>query len=200
MYIWLVILIIGLDTGSHYLFGKGKMKLIIIYGSEAVGKLTVSKELSQLISYPVFDNQYFNDLVLPFFEYGTEGFNDIIQKTRYLMFDEISKRQTAGMVFTWAYSHPDFQPQLDRIKDIVSRNNGTIYYVYLYCSDEELCRRVVAPDRTEKGKIDTIKQLERQRKRKNHAEIPGVGSLVIDNSDLSPKDTARIITRHFSLI
>ncbi len=175
------------------------MQLIIIYGSEAVGKLTVAKELAQLTSYPIFDNQYFNDLVLPFFDYGTEEFTNIIQKTRSLMFDEISKSRIPGVVFTWAYSHPEFQPQLAKIRDIIGKNNGTIHFVYLQCTEEELYKRVVSPDRTEKGKIDTTEKLERQRARKNHAEIPGTNSFVIDNTDLSPTDAARNIASHFAL-
>ena len=50
------------------------MKLIFIYGSPAVGKLTVAQEIAEQTDFKVFHNHLTIDAVTPVFEFGTVPF------------------------------------------------------------------------------------------------------------------------------
>lgn len=175
------------------------MKLIIIYGSEAVGKLTIAKEVAQKTGFRLFHNHVSVDVARSLFDFGEDGFNELIWGVRDLVFDCAARRDVSGMIFTWAYSHPDFQPYLDRIRKIIEKYDGEIHFVFVSCSMEELKRRVVQKDREVVGKINTVEALERQMNKKNHQVIPDTESLVIDNTNLSPQVVAEQIVSHFEL-
>ncbi len=49
------------------------MKLVIIYGAMAVGKLTTAKELAKDTKYPILHNHLTRDVALNFFEFNKEG-------------------------------------------------------------------------------------------------------------------------------
>lgn len=175
------------------------MKLIIIYGSAATGKLTVARQLAQKTEYRLFHNHISFDVAKALFAHRSERFNELIWDVRDLVFEHAARSDIPGLIFTWAYSHPDFQPYLDRIQAIIDRYHGEIHLVYLSCALEELKRRVVQQDRQQAGKLNTVAGLEKERTLKNHQVIPNSGSLEIDNTDLSPRDTANRIIAHFEL-
>ena len=47
------------------------MKLILIFGPQAVGKMTVGQELATLTGLKLFHNHMTIDLVSPIFDYST---------------------------------------------------------------------------------------------------------------------------------
>lgn len=175
------------------------MKLIIIYGSEATGKLTIAKQLAQKTGFRLFHNHVSIDVAKVLFEFGDESFNELVWDVRSLIFEYAAKRNISGLIFTWAYSHPGFQPYLSRITKIMNRYDAEMHFVYVSCSIDELEKRVIQEDRGKVGKINSLAELERQRKLKNHQVIPNSGSLEIDNTHLSPQDAASQIIAHFEL-
>ena len=64
------------------------MNVIIITGPPASGKMTVGRELSTLISYPLFYNHMSIELVVPFFDFGTPAFSRLNRKIRFEIFNE----------------------------------------------------------------------------------------------------------------
>lgn len=48
------------------------MKFILIFGPQAVGKMTVGQELAKLTDLKIFHNHMTIDLVSPFFDYSTK--------------------------------------------------------------------------------------------------------------------------------
>jgi chloramphenicol 3-O-phosphotransferase len=175
------------------------MKLIIIYGSEASGKLTIAKKLSEQTKLKLFHNHVSIDVGKVLFNYGEDAYNDLVWKVRLLVFESAAKNELPGIIFTWAYSHPDFQPQLDRLLRSLERYNVEVHYVHVRCSQEMLERRVVSPGRSETGKISTIESLHKQQAVKNHAEIPNTDSLLLDNTNMPPDEAANMIIRAFKL-
>ena len=49
------------------------MKFILIFGPQAVGKMTVGQELEKLTDLKTFHNHMTIDLVSSFFDYSTKG-------------------------------------------------------------------------------------------------------------------------------
>ena len=116
---------------------------------------------------------------------------------RLLVFEYAARAHVPGLIFTWAYSHPDFLPYLDRIRSTLAEYQTEICYVFVSCSVGELKRRVIQHDRSIVGKINSVEALERQLDKKNHQVIPGTDSLIIDNTDLSPEAAAQLIMPHY---
>jgi shikimate kinase len=50
------------------------MKLVILFGPPAVGKMTVGQELAKATGLKLFHNHVTIELVLNFFEFGTKEF------------------------------------------------------------------------------------------------------------------------------
>jgi hypothetical protein len=173
------------------------LKLVIIYGPEATGKLTIAKALAQQTGFRIFHNHVSVDVAKVLFDFGEEAVSQLIWDVRLLVFEHAARANVPGLIFTWAYSHPDFLPYLDRVKSVMAKYPVEICYVFVSCSIEELKRRVIQADRGSVGKINSIDALERQLGKKNHQVIPGTDSLVIDNTNLLPEDVAQKIIVHY---
>ena len=81
------------------------MKLVLIIGSGAVGKMTVGQELMKITDLRLFHNHMIIEPVIDVFGY----FNGVaIQKLREVVFDEFVKGDYEGMIFTvmWAFDMP----------------------------------------------------------------------------------------------
>jgi deoxyadenosine/deoxycytidine kinase len=173
------------------------MKLVIIYGPEATGKLTIAKTLAHSTGFRLFHNHVSVDVAKVLFDFEDEAFSQLIWDVRLLVFEHAARAKVPGLIFTWAYSHPDFLPYLDRIKSALANYDVELCYVFVSCSLEELKRRVIQQDRSIVGKINSIEALEKQLDKKNHQVIPGTDSLIIDNTNLSPEDATRLIMSHY---
>lgn len=175
------------------------MKLIIIYGAEASGKLTIAKKLAEKTNLKLFHNHVSIDVGKVLFNYGEDAYNELVWKVRLLVFESAAKNNVRGIIFTWAYSHPDFQPLLNRLLESMKPYNVDVQYVFVSCSQEMLEQRVTSSGRSEAGKINTIEKLREQQKIKNHAEIPNTASLLLDNTDMPPDEAADMIIRELKL-
>lgn len=54
------------------------MKLVILYGPPAVGKLTVGAELAELTGFKLFHNHLTTDMVMSLFPHGSETYTRLI--------------------------------------------------------------------------------------------------------------------------
>ena len=81
------------------------MKLVIIVGSGAVGKMTVGQELMKITDLRLFHNHMMIEPVIDIFGYFHSG---VTQKLREVIFEEFLKSDNAGMIFTfmWAFDMP----------------------------------------------------------------------------------------------
>ncbi|MBN1267321.1 MAG: AAA family ATPase [Anaerolineales bacterium] len=175
------------------------MKLIIIYGAEATGKLTIAKKLAEETGFKLFHNHVSADLAKVFFDFGMDEFDKLVWDVRILALEHAARANIPGVIFIWAYSHPDFLPYLKRLWVLCEKENIEISYVHVSCAMDELKKRVLKSDRKGFGKINTIEGLERLLAKKNHQVIPDTDSLVIDNTNISPQDAAELILEHIKI-
>ena len=82
------------------------MKLVIIIGPHAVGKMTVGQELAKLSGLKLFHNHMTIELVSNFFSYGTRQGCQLVNKIRNEFFSAFDESEGAGYLFTfvWAFS------------------------------------------------------------------------------------------------
>ncbi len=174
------------------------MQLLIIYGSEASGKFTIARELAARSELKLFHNHISIDVAKVLYEFGEDEFNDLVWAVRLAVFESAAKNNQPGLIFTWAYSHPDFQPLLNRLLETVAPYDVDAHYVHIKCSQAELETRVTNQSRVNLGKVHTLEALHRQQSVKNHVEIPNTNSLVINNTDITPSDAANIILENLN--
>ncbi len=181
------------------------MKLIIIYGPPAVGKLTVAKELAKITGYKLFHNHLTVDLAYSLFPSGTKGYSDLVEKIRLDVIEIAAKIKIKGMIFTFVYGVETLGGRTDdlfvrKIIRRVEKNKGKVFFVKLSCNEEELHKRLKYPSRKEFKKLNDAKILNSIRKKFDiDSVIPFVENQVIDSTSLSAKKVARMIKEHYKI-
>ena len=119
------------------------MKLIVIFGPPAVGKMTVGAELSRLIGLPLLHNHLTIEAILPLFSYGHPAFGRLVTEFRRRIFEEVAASDLPGLIFTyvWALDDPNDKAFIDGLAEIVRRRGGEVYFVELAADVHERLRR-----------------------------------------------------------
>src|ERR1051325_10794243 len=96
------------------------MKLVMIFGPPAVGKMTVGHELAKLTGLRLFHNHMTIELVLNFFTWSDPAFWKIVGDFRWRIFEEVAASNLPGMIFTyvWALNDPKDKEYVDRACEI----------------------------------------------------------------------------------
>lgn len=174
------------------------MKLILIYGPPAAGKLTVAKELSAITGIKVFHNHMTIDLAEELFAWGTPGFWTVVNTMRFTVFEEAAKADM-DLIFTLVYCPPSDILYVDRIKKIVEEYDGKVCLVRLQCTPEVLKERVILEDRKQFNKISTVESLEQLMSKGDLFASAQYEGIDIDTCRVSPSEAADMIAEHFSL-
>lgn len=170
------------------------MKLIVLYGPPAVGKLTVGRELSALTGYKLFHNHLTVDFLDPIIGYGTRRFFQLLSAIRLLIFEHAARINLPGLIFTFVYAKSHDDAFVNQMIRVVESHSGEVLFVRLTCVKDELAKRVADISRREFDKIRTPEALE-----KNLAEadlvsaIPERESLTLNTTRLSPHAVAEQI-------
>jgi len=186
------------------------MKLIILFGPLAVGKMTVGQELEKITGLKLFHNHMTIEMVLPFFDQYSKSFRKLVDSFRIQMFEEIAKSNLEGVIFTYVWELDQKQDCdfIDRIAEIFEKENANIYYAELEADAETRLKRNKSPNRlkykpsksdfkaSEKELIDTdrlqtLNTKENVFERKNHFKI--------NNTSLNAIDVAKMIKEKFGL-
>ena len=102
------------------------MKLVIIFGPQAVGKMTVGQELAKVTGLKLFHNHMTIELVTPFFSYGTEKGRKLVNSFRETIFKEVAKSDLEGLIFTfiWAFNEQSDWDYIDNLCEIFESQGG----------------------------------------------------------------------------
>ena len=108
------------------------MKLIIICGPPAAGKMTVGMELERITDHRLLHNHMTIELVRNFFEFGTPEFERLDQTIRFEIFKEVAKSNLKGIIFTmvWAFNELEDKEYVDGIVNIFG-DDTEVYIVEL---------------------------------------------------------------------
>lgn len=173
------------------------MKLILIYGSPAVGKLTVSNEIAKRTDFKVFHNHLTIDAVKPIFDFGTESFWRLVHLMRV---ETVAEAVRAGqnLIYTFCYAKDSDDAHVALITKTVEENGGEIKFVLLTADKSVIEKRVIEESRKKYGKIADVELLHQMwEKHELFAPVPERESVVIDNTNLSAAATAQIIIERF---
>ncbi len=174
------------------------MDFLLIYGPPAAGKFTVANELARTTGFKLFHNHTVLDAILPFFDWGTKAFEQLIEKFRLEIISTCAANKVKGLIFTFCYAKPDDDQFIKKIIRVVKKEKGCCNFVLLNCDRNELYRRVQKPSRKKFAKVKSVKNLKKMLKDYGLCEpIPFVENLIIDNTNLSAKKAANLIKKHF---
>jgi tRNA uridine 5-carbamoylmethylation protein Kti12 len=163
------------------------MKLIIIYGAPAVGKLTTANVLSKKTKYPILHNHATIDLVTNYFPFNSRPFFSLLRKVRLDIINEMLTEKTAGLIWTTGLPNtPDNRAFYKKLDNLVKKNGGTTYYVKLVCDPVEQKKRVLGIERKKYKKLSTVKDLTKMMKDVDFStKTPEKNTIIIDNTNLS---------------
>jgi len=175
------------------------MRLIIIYGPPASGKLTVAKELSKIIGDRVLHNHLTSDLLREVLDFGTRDFFEMSSKIRMMLFG-VAAKKGVNLIFTVCYVPKFDNIFIKNIVKLIKEYKGKVYFVHLTCDKSELKNRVVQKSRKNFKKINSITGMNDTLKKHDfYTSIPFVDSYKINNTKVSAKKAALMIKEHFKL-
>ena len=187
------------------------MKLVILIGAGAVGKMTVGQELAKITDLHLFHNHMGLEMVMEVFGDARHNRGGITNRIRTVIFEEFVKTDLYGMIFTYmlAFDVQSDVDKLDSLVDIFRRENAEIYYVELVAPQEIRLQRNATENRLlhkpSKRDIEAsnnrIKNNEDAKYRlvSHDGEMPFENYMKIDNSQLSPEAVAEMIKNNFNL-
>ena len=111
------------------------MKLLLLYGPPAVGKLTIAKEIARLTGFKVFHAHLTVDLVASIFPRGTPAYLQLVWDIRLAVFAEAARAHIDGLIFTTVYGR-DREPFIARGVEVVESCGGGS----LFCASILSCR------------------------------------------------------------
>ena len=168
-------------------------KVIFIYGTPAVGKLTTAKELVKITGYKLLHNHLTIDLVCALFDRKSDIGRNLILKLRLEMLEIGVKEKLNGIIITGVYAHDFLYPNgksdewfVEELERITEKNGGQFYSIHLVSDKEQLLERVKSDDRREWRKMTDPEKLEKHLTEYDFSkDAPGKHHLTIDNTNKS---------------
>ena len=183
------------------------MKLVVLIGDAAVGKMTVGQALMKRTGLRLFHNHMMIEPVIEIFG----GFNGhVTQQLREVIFHEFVKSDNAGMIFTfmWAFDMQSDWDYIAYVADIFKQQGAEIYYAELIAPQEIRLQRNETENRLrhkaskrdlEASRARLLRDDENYRCVSLPGEIPFDNYIRIDNTHLSPEEAAAMIQERFGL-
>lgn len=181
------------------------MKLVLLFGNGAVGKMTVGQELAKITGLKLFHNHMTIEPVIEIF--GTYN-HTVVNRMREVVFEEFAKSDNYGMIFTymWAFDQPSDWEYVERVKKIFS--GAEVYYAELVADQAVRLERNRTENRLkykaskrdlEASEQRLINDDRKYRCESLEGEITFENYLRIDNTRIPPEEAARMIREHFGL-
>lgn len=79
------------------------MKFVMIFGPQAVGKITVGQELQKITELKLFHNYMTIDLLAPIFGFNPEMWR-LVNQFRKEIFESVAKSDLKGLIFTYVWA------------------------------------------------------------------------------------------------
>ncbi|MFD5095114.1 AAA family ATPase [Amycolatopsis thailandensis] len=189
------------------------MDFVVIFGPPAVGKMTVGEELCKLTGFKLFHNHMAVEPVLGIFPFGSPPFGRLVNEFRRRVIEEAADADLPGLVFTyvWGLELPEDAELIGSYVDIVGSRGGRTRFVELYSDLDERLKRNSTELRLDRKPskrdlefshanllaLDRDYVMNTDETRRVHAQdlIERHGHLRIDNTRLSPAETAALIQR-----
>jgi hypothetical protein len=185
------------------------MKFVLLFGPQAVGKMTVGQALAEKTGLKLLHNHMTIDLLQPLFDFSPEMWR-LSGQFRKEIFKSFAKTEEYGLIFTyvWAFNQSKDWESVKEICSIFRSHQAEIYFVELEADVEVRLKRNRTPNRLEhkptKRNIEQseghlLSTMETLRLNSHENEIEEENYLRIDNTSLTAEETAEMIQRAFNI-
>lgn len=186
------------------------MKLVIIFGPHAVGKMTVGQELEKITDLKLFHNHMTIDIVADLFENMPKERQRLTELFRNEIFKSFSNSNEYGMIFTcmWALDKKEDWDYIENLENLFKNKGADVYYVELEADYDTRIQRNTTenrllnkPSKRNIAKSEKLfKDIElRHRLNSYPNEIKKEHYVRINNTYISPKNVAILIKKEFNL-
>jgi hypothetical protein len=185
-----------------------QMKLVVITGAGAVGKMTVGQALTKITDLRLYHNHMDIEMVLEIF--GKIN-GKVINKIREAIFEEFVESDCYGLIYTymWAFDQQSDWDYINNLVNYFNKKNAKVYYVELVAPQEIRLQRNSTENRLRhkpskrdiEASNNRIINNEDAKYRivSNDGEITFENYIKIDNSNLEPDVVAKMIKDTFML-
>lgn len=185
------------------------MKFILIFGPQAVGKMTVGQELAKATDIKLFHNHMTIELLEPLFGFSPEMW-ELSTLFRTEIFKTVAESELKGLIFTyvWAFDMKEDWDFVEQVSEIFEAKGATVYFVELEAELKERLERNKSPHRLqhkptkrniEWSEYELKETMKKHRLNSNPGEIKHENYIKINNTDLDAKEVVEIITEKFKL-
>lgn len=182
--------------------------LIMIFGPQAVGKMTVGEELAKKTGLTLFHNHMSIEFALQFFEYKTEEAQKMIRLLREEVMIAIANSDKPGMIFTfvWALSEQDDWDYVKHVEEIFEGHDK--YFVELYSDletrkirnrTENRLKKKASKRDVEASEARLVNTLTKYKVSSTDEDFGDRKYIKIDNTNISAIDVADMIIDSFEL-
>lgn len=185
------------------------MKFLLLFGPQAVGKMTVGQELTKITDLKLFHNHMTIDLLVPLFGFTREMWQ-LCHMFREEIFRAYANSGQYGIIFTtvWKFDDPEKWKYIRKACDVFRSSGADIYFVELEASVEERLKRNRTDNRLKQKQLkrdivasehELLDAMEKYRLNSIEGEITEKNYLRINNTELSAEEAARMIKQKFRL-
>jgi len=174
------------------------MNLVFLYGPPATGKLTIAKELSRVLGYPVFHNHLTRDLVQGIYPGKVSDHYDLVDTLREDVMRYCAQHGTS-IIFTFVYDGSTDDSSVAKLVQSVQENGGNVCFVELSAPHDVILERVANESRKQHRKIVDREKMASLLEEKIYTSMPYDTILKIDTAELTPNESVALIARHFEL-
>jgi len=175
------------------------MRLIVLFGMPATGKLTVGQELATRTGYKLFHNHLVVDLLLSALDFGSPGFVELREQIWLGVVRAACREGVAGLIFTFAPETTVRPGFIGNLIETVKAEGGTIELVELTCPIAELKRRMDSASRRQFKKLTSVELFDELREGGNLDLPMPKPRLSIDTSACTAVEAAERIGRELAL-
>ncbi|WP_411843144.1 hypothetical protein [Salinicoccus sp. HZC-1] len=119
------------------------MKIILIFGPQAVGKMTIGEKVGESLGLPLLHNHVTLDAIWPYIGWNERTF-ELSNQLRMDIFQHISQDTShPGIVFifVWGFDLLEDWNYIEEIKSVFDAEDHEIYFVELQASLKERLKK-----------------------------------------------------------
>ena len=183
--------------------------LIVVCGPQAVGKMVVAEALRDKLKYNLMinhDSIEVSDRIFGFATPAQREFNEVFREKAF----EIAVKHNVDLIFTYvtAFELQEERDYLTSLQDLFVKNGGNFYFAELYADLDTRLARNETPYRMAKkpskkdvewSRNNLLKDTEKHRLNSDEGETWFENHLKIDNTNLTPEETADKIISFYHL-
>lgn len=184
------------------------MKFVLIFGPQAVGKMTVGQELASMTGMKLFHNHMTIEMLEPLFGFTPEMWR-LTNQFRMEIFKSAAASEMEGLIFTcvWAFNEQEDWDFVNDVCKVFESEGADVYFVELEAELNERLSRNRSANRLEHkptkrdiaaSEAELTNSMQTYRLNSHEGEIERENYMRVDNTERSAEEVARLIRDTFN--